>query len=195
MGTRGRKTQKGKREPNGKLSRKPEDVLERVLEQVDREVRETLMTALGARVRVFGVDPANCMDQRAGSFVGRLRMSRELSQPQYEAAMKWLESCEEHSWAINAPKRPNAMDLNRVHGNPTAPENVDRLARIMARHKAAKAAIQAVQNTMGAHAHLFGALQYLVEQDVELNHLVGDLRVALNVLARHYGMEERVAAE
>lgn len=194
MGTRGRKRKQGKREANGKLSRKPEQVAQRLNEAFDREEREALAVGVEARMRLWKVPEALSRDQKLGSFVGRLCMAREISLAQYDAAMKWLESCEAHSWAIASPKRPNAVDINAARGAPTAPENLSLVARIMEKHQGAKKAVQAEQDILGLHAHLFGALQYLVEQDVELHHLVGDLRYALNALARFYKLEEREAA-
>lgn len=193
MGKRGQKRQAVKREPNGRASRKKDDVVARILEQVDRDVRETLMTGLSARVRVHGVPPEQSRDQMAGSFIGRLCLQRVISRIQYDAALAWLEDMENHAAVIGAPRQPGAVDLNAAKGR-NDHENVEYAARCMARYKAANKAVQDRQNELGPHAHLFGALDTLVRRDVPLEHLVGDLRTALNALARHYRLDGRRAA-
>lgn len=194
MGKRGRNRKQGvKREPGGRASRKHVDVMARVMEQVDRDVRETLMTGLEARVRVHGIQPENSRDQMAGSFVGRLCLQRVISRVQYDAALAWLEDMENHAAVILAPRQPGAVDLNAAKGR-NDHENVDYATRCMSRYKAANKAVQDKQNELGPHAHLFGALDTLVRRDVPLEHLVGDLRTALNALVRHYRLEGKKAA-
>lgn len=193
MGRRGPKKQSVKREPNGRASRKPEDALARVLDAVEREDRENLVPGLEARMRVYGVKPENSRDQMAGSFIGRLCIQRNLTRHQYDAALAWLEDMENHAAVISAPRSPGAVDLNAAKGR-NDHENVDYVTRCMARYKAANKAVQDKQNELGPHAHLFGALDTLVRRDVPLEHLVGDLRIALNALVKHYGLEGRKAA-
>lgn len=185
---RQRKKQDGKREPNGRLSRKPADVMARTLAQVDRDVRETLMVGLEARVRVYGVKSENSRDQMAGSFVGRLCMDREISRAQYEAAMTWMEDASNYSIAIRSPRMPGAIDLNRTRGINDY-ENVDRVKRWTAKYKAACKAVQEKQIELRGRANLMGALDTCVMRDVALYHLVGDLRYALNALVKHYRIE------
>lgn len=193
MGRRGPKKQSVKREPNGRASRKATNVMERVLDQVDRDTRDAITTGLEARVRVHGVPPENSRDQMAGSFVGRLCMQRNLTRHQYEAALAWLEDMENHAAVISAPRSPGAVNLNAAKGR-NDHENVDYATRCMSRYKAANKAVQDKQNELGPHAHLFGALDTLVRRDVPLEHLVGDLRTALNALVRHYRLEGKKAA-
>jgi hypothetical protein len=186
--TRGRKRQMGKREPSGRLSRKAVDVTARLRDALDRDERDTISVGVEARVRVHHVEPELSRDQRAGSFVGRLCMTRVISQHQYEAAMNWLTDSENYSWAVCAPKRPNAIDLNRVHGSPTRLENVALVKRIMARYKGASMAVRDAQLELRNRGNLFGALEALVLRDIELEHMVPDLRCALNSLVRFYGL-------
>lgn len=196
MGRRGPRRKPGTREPNGRLSGKPQNVSARLNDALDRDERETIAVAMEARQRVFGIVLEECRDQRAGSFVGRLRMRGELSQPQYEAAVKWQEGAERYSWAVGSAvaKPPKAIDLNRVHGSPTASENVALVRKYVADYRVADKAIREAQLELKGRGNLFGALDALVLRDVELVHLVPDLRCALNALARHYRFEERKVA-
>ena len=59
---------------------------------------------------------------------------------------------------------------------------------------AAEAAIQTAQNIIGLHGNLYAAISLCVVGEVDLHHMVGDVRLALNALARHYGLGNRRAA-
>jgi hypothetical protein len=196
MGKRGPRRKPGKREGNGQLSRVPVAVAERLKDALDRDERETIAVGVEARQRVFGVAPDECRDQRAGSVVGRLRMRGELSQPQFEAAVKWQEGAERYSWAVGSAvaKPPQAVDLNRVHGSPTASENVALVRKFVAAYREADKVVREAQLELKGRGNLFGALDAIILRDVELAHLVPDLRCALNALAKHYRFEERRAA-
>jgi hypothetical protein len=188
MGRRGKQRQPGKREPNGQLSRKPADRKTRFLDGLERDERDTLMVGIEARVRVHGVEPERSRDQMAGSFVGRLCMTRQISRQQYDAAMTYIEDCANYTAAVHSPRQPGAVDLNRIQGSNGDYENVERTQRAKARYKGATGAITAAQLEMRGQGNLFGALEAILHRDQELQHLVGDLRVALNSLARHYGL-------
>lgn len=188
MGKRGKAKSPGKREQNGQLSRKEADRKTRFLDGLERDERDTLAVGIGARVRVHGVEPERSRDQMAGSFVGRLCMGKQISRQQYDAAMTWLEDCQNYSAASHSPRQPGAVDLNRTQGSNGDYENVERSIRATVRYKAASKAIQAAQIELRGTANLFGALEAIVIRDVELEHLVGDLRYGLNALARHYGL-------
>jgi hypothetical protein len=179
MGKRGPRRKPGKREGNGQLSRVPVAVAERLKDALDRDERETIAVGVEARQRVFGVAPDECRDQRAGSVVGRLRMRGELSQPQFEAAVKWQEGAERYSWAV---------------GSPTASENVALVRKFVAAYREADKVVREAQLELKGRGNLFGALDAIILRDVELAHLVPDLRCALNALAKHYRFEERRAA-
>jgi hypothetical protein len=196
MGRRGKARQPGKREPNGQLSRKPADRTSRFLDGLERDERDTLAVGIEARVRVHGVDPERSRDQMAGSFVGRLCMTRQISRQQYDAAMTWLEDCENYSAAVHSPRQPGAVDLNRIQGSNGDYENVERTRRAITRMigdkergiRGAMQAVQAAQLEVRGQGNLFGALDAILHRDQELQHLVGDLRVGLNALARYYGL-------
>lgn len=196
MGKRGPNKHQGKRWKDGRLSRAPLAVADRLKSAMDRDELDTIAVGIEARERVFGVPLAECRDQRAGSFVGRLRMAGVLSQPQYESAIKWQEGVERYSWATGGitPKRPAAVDLNRVSGSPTSAENVAAAKRAIAKYRNADKVIRDAQIELGGRGNLFGALDALVLRDLSLQHMVPDLRCALNALAKHYRFEERVAA-
>ena len=186
MGKRGTKPKAGKRERNGQLSRKARDVEARGLEGMDQEQRATLAVGLEARERVFGVAPQHSRDQKAGTAIGRFCLTGRITQPQYDAAMAFLESYHRNLLAIDAPKMPGAVNLNATRGRPVGVENVAQLTRWRQEHAAALAAIQSKQIEIGMLGNLYGSLYAMLIRDTELDHLLGDVRVALNALVRHY---------
>lgn len=187
MTRRGPKRKSGKRTASGRLSQKPADVVARLTEAHDREEREMLSTGLDARIRVFGIDPNHSRDQMAGSVVGRLTLSGELSRQQYDAAQSWLTDLRNYRQVIAAPKGMGAVDLNAVRGDSTDIERVAWYRRCCDRMEAARKAIQTEQDILRLKANLWAALDLMLDSDLMLPHLVGDLRHALNALAHHYG--------
>lgn len=191
---RGRKPKQGKREPNGDLSRRPADVQARLNDAMDREERETIAVAIEARQRVLDVPPQQARDQMAGSFVGRLCLQRNISRVQYDAAMTWLEDAESYMWAMGSPRTPGAMNLNAVRGAASLHENTSAARRSIRRYELALKAVTERQIELRNTANLYGALSICVVKDAPIEGLVGDLRIALNALAKHYGLEGRKAA-
>ncbi len=194
MVRRGPKPKGGKRETAGRLSRRPEDVSARNIEGLDKDEREMIATGVAARERLWGLDPKISRDQMAGSFIGRLRLQGDLSQPQYEAALMWQEDVRAYGIARNSPPDASAIDLNRVQGLASHAEKPARARRAIRRYEAARDTVQACQNALHGRAALFAALSYVVERDVWVQHLVGDVRLALNALAHHYGLAQTVKA-
>lgn len=195
MGRRGPRKQKGKREPNGRLSRDPAIAAARHLEALDLEERAAIAVGLEARQRVFGIVPRLSRDQMAGSAVGRLCLCGELSRVQYDAAQAWLECREAYLRAVSPAigKQPGAINPNATHGQSNY-ENVAQSRLAVARYTAACSAVQEKQNELHLHSHLTGALDVILVRDVQIENLVGDLRTALNALAKHFKLEGRKAA-
>ncbi len=179
---------------NGRLSRKPADVMNRLAASLDQDERETLRPGIEARVRLHGIAPEVSRDQRAGSFVGRLCMSGEISAVQYEASLTFLEDHRNNLMAIRAPRDPSGVDLNRVQGGSVDEENVEFYRRSTTRWRSAVDAVQVRQNEVGGAGALYAALQTCILQDLECHHMTGWLREGLNALARHYGLGDKARA-
>jgi len=194
-----RKRKTGKREPNGRLSRTQDGIAKRLGDQFrDMELteRETIAPGIEARQRVHGLPLEQASQPMASCFVGRLCMGRELSRPQYEAAMLYIEDCANNARAVHAPRQPGAVDLNATKGGSGDYENVAKTLRSRARYNDATKAVQSAQNEIRGNGALFAALYEIVQMDRECWHLVADCRLALNALAKFYGLvnSERVAA-
>lgn len=187
MGKRGPKRAAGKREPNGRLSRDESERKEREIAAIDAEAWEAMHVAIQARVRVYGVPLDRAKGQNAGSFVGRLKDERHLSDAQFDAAQTYMSERLSYLRAISAPPEMDAVDLNRVKGRASG-LNIERDQRAVARYEATLKAIQAAQNVLGNTATLFAALDLCVVRDMQMYRLLGDLRLALNALAKHYGL-------
>jgi len=186
-----------RREPNGKLSRRIEDTAARHLKEVDsleQEERAMLHAGVSARIRVLGVAPEDSRDQFAGSFVGRLFLGGQITRQQLEAAQIYFSECANHTRVTGAPKAPGAVDLNATHGSSGDIEDVEQVRRIVDRYKSARAAVTEKQIECRGFANLFGALSVCVLMDKPATNLIGDLRLGLGALARHYKLERSKAA-
>lgn len=194
MGRRGPKPKEGKRMANGRLSRKPADVTKRLAGALDADEREILRPAVEARVRLHGLAPEVSRDQRAGSFVGRLCMGGEISVAQHDAALTFVEDHRNNLIAIQAPREPSGVDLNRVQGGSPGAENVEFYRRATARWRAAVGAVQERQNELRGAGALYAAIETCVLKDIEAHHMIGWMREGLNALVRHYGLVDKARA-
>ena len=182
-----------KREPNGRKSRRASSVQVEIDNRKvswTREDQDMVSVAIEARQRLFGLSVDKSRDQKAGSFIGRLCIGKELSVPQYEALCMWEESARQYRIIMAGPKGDSAQDPNRVAGR-NGHENEKRSIEITKRHRAAERAIQDKQFELRNRANLWGALDVCVTRDRDVFNLVGDLREAANALVRHYGLQQR----
>lgn len=196
MGRRGPRRKAVNREANGQASRRAADVEARAKlarEGLDKEQQDMIAVATEARQRVFGLPVPISRDQMAGSAVGRYCLQGIITRVQYDAAVAYLDDCEAYSRAIGTPGIPRAIDLNATGGQNNH-ENVSKTRAAIARHDAMVKAVREKQIEIGNMGNLFGALDTVIRRDVQLEHLVGDLRTALNALAKHYGVDGGRAA-
>lgn len=186
---RGRKRKSGKREPNGKLSRRTEHKQER--RRVDEQVM--MSVAKDARVRLWGVSYDLAGTAHAGSVVGRLVLMDRLTQEQADVAQHVQGIYERYRRAIDAPPRPGAVDLNRVHGLGTGNDMSPEQCAVARKAWADVQTILLEANMFNRASNLFAAMDYLVLRDEYHPHMVGDLRLALNALGRYYRSASKAA--
>lgn len=184
-----RKRKTGKREPNGKLSRRVVD------KQARRSIDEqsAMQVAKEARQRVFGVSEADSATDRAGTVCGRLCLTGEITGDQLEAAKAFAATYSAYQRAMNSPRPPKAVEIGGITGggalNDITPEQH---TKALKQWDAAKRAL--VEANMYHHGSIYAACDYLALRDELHLHMLGDLRVGLNALARHYGLVARRAA-
>lgn len=183
----GRRRKPGKREPNGKLSRKSADAASRRKVAWDQLAKDNVSVALEARQRLFKLSEDDARSQHAGTFIGRLCIGKVISRTQYEALCAWEESARANATVIAGPMSDAAFDPNRVSGRAGDGDDAYQ-SRVRAKHLKAEAAVQNRQNELRSNATLFAALYECVQRDREVRHLVGDLIDAADALARHYGL-------
>jgi len=160
------------REPNGRISR-----ARSVREPADR-------LALVVRARQLGVSVEQARDPRLATYIGRLnRLGKDdgLSYAQYQAALTFLQI--RNNW-LRAIGSPAAHYEERI-GLSDEQNQEEAVKRDKARYEAMRQALKEAQFD-APHENLYAALQYLVIDDLELPHMVGTLRLALNALDRHF---------
>lgn len=163
------------REPNGRASRSgidygPADVV-----------------ALDARRRHYGLTRDQAKDQKAGTFIGRLNLEGRrdgLSNDQYEAACQFLSLYQAYQRSIQSPGRP--LDSESGMGFAEITEAYEEWAdRTRQSYLECREAVQEAQNEQ-RQANLWAALDLCIVQDQWLPHMLGDLRILCNALARHF---------
>jgi hypothetical protein len=108
---RGRPRKAGAREPNGRLSRSAAKTLRR---QVQDEIRpEGLISPL--EIRRFWVQAAGQARLEAfGTPIGQLMLFGKLDAAQYSAARSWAKLAARYRLAIEVPRKPKSLSLERV---------------------------------------------------------------------------------
>lgn len=157
---------------------------------------------IAVRMRLFGLTEVDARDQKAESVIGRLLMrSRQMgdkaggiTEGQYEAAAEYRKQCEAYRRALSAPD--SLRNTAKGSGIDRDEDDHARWCRnVIAKFEASKRAVMAAQCEIDNRGlTLIAALDYLVLRNEYHQHLVGDVRVALNALARHYGLEVKKAA-
>ncbi len=179
----GRKRKPGLRYPCGKLKREETE-------------REAMATALGARQRHYGVTTAQARDPRLGSSLGRLNLQALISDPQYDAGVKFAQLHQAHHAIIGLPA-PNPRSVTAimiaaglVAGITTTEAPEDTIENLRKRFDAATDALDQCDRdhrmVRGRNPSLLLYRVVCADEDTTLwpECDLGNLRVALNALAR-----------
>jgi len=169
----GRKKQPGvKRTASGRKSRSSEAYQENI---------EPILT----RMRLFGLTEKDARDQKAATFIGRLQLTKAVSQAQYDAAQEYLAVREAFQRAV---KSPDALRTGSGGGDQgESPTYAEWCQRAIKRYEAANKAIMDEQCLFPNRGrNLLAGLDYIVCRGETHWHLVGDCRLALNALVHHF---------
>lgn len=160
------------REPNGRISRakhNPQDL------------------AVKVRAQKFNLTLDQAKDPRSESWAGRLSFiggSLGISEEQYKAADHYIALYNNYRKAILSPSAHYDSDSQNLGTNEEL--DYETWAR-RAKLKFEKANI-AIQKAQFDHPNdnLYAAIQYGVLENIEMPHLIGSLRIALNALYQHF---------
>lgn len=149
--------------------------------------------AIALRQRMFGLSEQDARDQKAASYVGRLALAGRknnadgITEAQWEAGQEYLRAYEAFQRAV---KSPDALRVGTGGGDGPESEGYadwcrDKIKKFEAIEKAITAE-QCLHENRGAN--MFAAIDYLLVRDLELPHMIGDLRLALNAIGHHFGI-------
>jgi len=142
------------------------------------------------RMRLFGLSEVDARDQKASTFIGRLQLTKAISQAQYDAAQEYLSAYEAFQRAVKSPDALRSSNGGGDQGE--SPTYASWCRGAIARKEAADKAIMDEQCILANRGrNLFAAIDYLVCRNEEHHHLVGDCRLALNALVHHFGGSKR----
>lgn len=151
---------------------------------------------IALRMRVFGLTEKEARDQKAATYVGRLCLAGQrnntdgISPPQYDAAVAYMEARQNFKRAV---KSPDALATGSGGASGVDGPGYDEWCqRAVRKWEAIQVAIQTEQ---GFHenrgANMWAAVNYLLERDEQVPHMIGDLRLALNAVGHHLGIIPR----
>ena len=189
-GKAGRKRVQGvARTKSGRISRsrKAREDRKRVetmeAEAFDRAHYEVRLVIRAAK---HGLTEAQAARQESGTVLGRLWLSTQIDERQYDAGVNYRKLRADYLKAINAPDGTRNGPAP-VNGDDTDAHE-DWVADVKARFQAAQKAISGA-SCQNREANIPAAMEYIVVKDQELDHMVGDLRLGLNALVRHFRLD------
>lgn len=187
---KGRMRQPGKREPNGRLSRKVEHVKERE----DMTTREAQSVMIAARMRQTGLSEAQVSSNdagrpNAGTIHGIMCLRGEITREQWDAAEWWIGTRIAYLRSIQAAA---------VRTGYAPPGDGDEAAHAQwCRAIAATwdALTDCIRDVMAeTRLPIASALDVILLREQDMPHMVGDLRIALNAIHRRFLAGAREAA-
>ncbi|MFC3706056.1 hypothetical protein ACFOOL_14985 [Devosia honganensis] len=156
------------------------------------------MDAILLRMKMFGLSEKDARDQKAATFIGRLNLTDKkalISNAQYDAAVEFLAVYDKYKRAISAP---DGTKQSGGAGGGVETEDYARWCKraieaYMGPNRDGQGGVMgAIAAEQGLHrnrgANLYAALDYIVCRDEQHWHMVGDVRLALNALAHHFGL-------
>ena len=187
MARAGRKRKPGVKRVNGRISQRKDDVIARKTETE----ADVTATAREARTRVFGVDALDTMNPDTATVVGRLKRAKVINAGQLKAAYRYEACVMAFRSAIAAPSARSNADLGGGSAAEYLGSEVERHQRAIARYEGASRAVLD-ENALHKHrgSNFPAALDAIVMRDVDVIHMHGDLRLALNALAHYFGCVE-----
>lgn len=160
------------RTDNGRISRAAN-----ANEAPDKVARE-------ARMRLHGISKEDASQPEAGTVIGRMKLSGELSRAQYEGLTRYSMTRERYMLAMGVPDSLRTRSGGVMN---VAPDESD-IGAVEAWGKVS-GAVSAAQSQ--SNGNLVAALNFMVTKDEYYPHMTGDLRIVSNALVRHYGIDAR----
>ncbi len=137
-------------------------------------------------MRLWGLPEALARRGEAGTVVGRMRLSEVLSGAQYEASLRYTKTVNAYQRAICA--KPDFEEpRDDMGGSGGTYEEFCQTARD--NYEAMQDALRELMIEVRSPAPV-SALDVFVMRDVYMASLEGDLKLALNRLAKHFGVGE-----
>lgn len=190
---RGRPKADGPREPSGRLSRSGID--HEPADKLGYDMRLCRMAP--TKEKPVGITADQARDQKAGTFIGYLNLigPRDgISESQYEGAQEYLRFRERLLRALKSPAAIYDPEA-RGSGDGEISEAYENWCKAtVSEWNTLRNEIQAEQNY--CRGNLWAALQLALIEDKPMHHMVGEIRILCNVLARHFKtmQENREAA-
>ncbi|AQX20160.1 hypothetical protein [Bartonella sp. WD16.2] len=161
------------REPNGRISRakKPD--------------KSSYQQTLEMRGKRYGASIQDAKNPLMGTYVGRLYLlEKKINQDQYDASQQYIQVRNDYRCAKGLP--------GTVHDDVASNRNQDGLEKWVEittdRYEAVRDVIREAQGLYRQY-NLHAALQYIVIEDQQLEHLVSSLYIALNALHKFFSQK------
>lgn len=176
----GRKRKSGKREPNGRVQRVA--------------VEDANLDPFKERMRRYNLSEQDARDQKSSTVIGRFYLHGDLTEAEYQAGAKLAADSAAYARCLHSPRGMGSAEHRSSSGDEAA--YIEYVAKVRNRYEGALDSVKRLQEMDGYRGKtIYDAMRYLVEQDLDLPHMLPGLRLALGVLAVYYGtVQQRRAA-
>ncbi|MGX5708251.1 hypothetical protein [Brucella lupini] len=162
--------------------------------QISRAKEPPAKVAQLARMRIFGMTASEALSDLASDNLGRLHMaykrdkSEGISTSQYDAAERYREVLNDRRKAECSPAAH--YDQTGTVGTSDPDDYEKWVVRAKQAYSDARRAIEEAQ-LEARNSNIFAAVQFMLENDQYLPHMIGDIRLACNALHRHFFTQTR----
>jgi hypothetical protein len=156
------------RTPSGQISRA-------------KEPDKPMQTVLAYRQKQYGLNEAQAHDQKAGTVLGRLCLAGDITEAQYDAGKRYHDLHDEMLRAIAAPVGLRKLTAG-ANGELIAPDYVEWAIAAVARWKVFELRGWPVLR------------EVVIEDKPASSGMLAELRVALSILAKKFGVESYIVA-
>lgn len=151
-----------------------------------------MSVAKAARVRIHKVAPEHAGTDLAASVVGRLYLNGDLEPEQLGAARLFADTYATYQRVMDSPRPPKAINIGGASGPEPRDVSPEYAQRARSQWGTITGVLQAANNAHRS-ATIYAACDYIVLRDLELPHLIADMRLGLNAIAQSYGLAARAA--
>lgn len=186
-----------KRYPNGRINYRSRATKNAIAKEEAAEAEAAKKAAIDARVRVFGLTEEQAQNRWGATAAGRLIFGdagpASQKERQWDAVKQFWDLRDRYLTAIAAPKEGSGGGIRRGMPDLDDYEYQEWCGRQVKAWDDFQSFLRDVQNE-NREANLYAVLQYVIVEDRDMYHMLGDLRLLTNHMVRFFRVDGALEA-